>query len=268
MISWRLLPAFATLLLVGACNRQGEADDGSVPAPAAPEAAQPVVESAAIVRPLSRRDVLLAVAEAQSSYAAATNDGEQQAALDGRPFSFRIRLCGTLNDDFQASFDEKERVLRVAVRPNLTGATLREQKLFAGDWESAEGFWVPRPWLLEPVCPSGRAAPLPAADGSAGPAVPIPSTTGIAQFGSPDRAQSILRGDRAYEITRKLEESASPDPIDLVLEGRLRRLPDGKVINCAGDATLQRPTCIVSAEFDKVRLEQPGGETLAEWSES
>ena len=265
MLASRFPLWLAALVLVGGCDRERKAEEANVIAPPA-ERVEPV-EQPAVVKPLTRRDILLAVAEAQSSYAARTNDGEQQQALDGRPFTFRIRLCGALNDDFQASFDEEEQTLRVSVRPNLTAESLRVGGLIADGRESVEGFWIPRPWLLQATCPAGASAPAPRSDDRERSAAPVPSTIGIAQFGAEDRAQSILRGDRAYEITRKLDEGAAAGPVDLVLEGRLRRLPGGKVISCAGDAILQPPTCVVSAEFDKVRLEQPGGELLAEWSE-
>ena len=235
---------------------------------APPKPAVEPVQPPLAIEPLARRDILLAVAEVGSAYAAKTDDAEQQKALDGRPFSFRIRLCGTLNDDFRASYDKEEEVLRVSVKPNLTAETLLSRGLDMGGAETVEGFWVPRPWLLQAVCPVGGTAPEAENESTEVPAGRFASSVGIAQFSAEQRAQSILRAGRSYEITRKLEQGEVPREIDLVMEGRLRRLSNGKVISCAGDATSQPPTCVVSAQLDRVRLEQTGGELLAEWSES
>ena len=56
---------------------------------------------------------------------------------------------------------------------------------------------------------------------------------------------------------------------DLVLSGRLKPLPGGKVITCIGNIADQPPNCIVSVEFDRVRIERADNrEPLAEWAAS
>jgi hypothetical protein len=53
---------------------------------------------------------------------------------------------------------------------------------------------------------------------------------------------------------------------DLVLTGRLRRLPEGRVILCRPVAG-SPPACVISAEFEQVRIENNiTGEQLAQWS--
>jgi hypothetical protein len=54
---------------------------------------------------------------------------------------------------------------------------------------------------------------------------------------------------------------------DFVLTGRLRPLPDRRVIACASTGGEDPPACVISAEVDRVRIEAPGpSEVLAEWS--
>ena len=48
--------------------------------------------------------------------------------------------------------------------------------------------------------------------------------------------------------------------------GQTERLPDGRVIACAGDGATAPPRCIVSADFDAVRVARPDGTVVAEWS--
>lgn len=159
-------------------------------------------------------------------------------------------------------------MLRVSVRPTLNAEVLRTLGFAIDESAKVEGFWVPRPWLLEAACPAASPRDAEESASRAGDGGPIPPLVGIAQLDDDGRAQSIVRDGRAYEITRKLPEETSPEPIDLVLEGRLQSLRGGKVVTCIGEATRRPPTCIVSVDLDKVRLEQPGGERLAEWSEA
>ena len=51
----------------------------------------------------------------------------------------------------------------------------------------------------------------------------------------------------------------------LLLEGRLAALPKGGTVICHGEATYRRPTCLISAEFDRVAIENAAdGDLLAE----
>jgi hypothetical protein len=267
MIGRPYLPLAGGLALCLASCGTDTAAPGNAAGNELPAAEEVSRAPAAVEQPLARRDILLAVVEAASSHAAGTGDGARQQALDGRPFRFRIGLCDARNDDFSASFEEEERVLRVAVRPNLDEQALRSAGFDLPEDGMVEGFWIPRPWLLAAACPPAPAAgPAPTGEAEP-PPVPAPPLVGIAQFGAEGRAQSIVRDGRAYEVTRKLEEGTAPGPIELVLEGRLQRRPGGRVISCAGRDPARPPTCVVSVRLDGVRLEQAGGELLAEWRE-
>lgn len=239
-----------------------------------------------ISEPLSRRDLLLATAGAASDFAAGVDDAERQRELDGQPFSFAIRLCqgDTGGAMFRSSFDEESRVLRLEVRPDIEANSPVIQQLSGPGIEAVEGFWIRKPWLLDPACPAAAPAAPPFEQREAGEAAeqdaeatqgaaerrlepPLP-WVGIAEFHDQASDRSSRRGDRPYEMTRRLPEGARVGAVDLLIEGRLRALPAGKVIVCAGGSTATPPTCIISVRIDTVSLRQPGGEMLAEWSQS
>ena len=75
-----------------------------------------------------------------------------------------------------------------------------------------------------------------------------------------------------YEIgdaVKVLEDGALPSRqgYDLVLSGRLKKLPDGRVIACRALGVEAPPECVISAQFDRVRIQTPDGKsTLGEWS--
>lgn len=285
MVRLFLLPVILlTALALGGCqvdvgnNSQNDVAATNLTEPPAPEPpALPTVEA-----PLTRRDVLLATIEAASDFATGVDDRERQRALDGRPFSFRMRLCGTGGPLGQSSFDAEERVLRVEVRPTITAESPVVQPLLGERFEAVEGFWVPRPWLLQAGCPRTAPAPAPAgAEAEASeeaeqspsreqaepPVATVPaSTVGLAEFFEPSSDRSQRREGRPYTLTRKLGENVQPGPVDLVLSGRLSRLPEGKVITCTSLQPAGPPTCIVSVRVDTVRLEDPSGALLAEWT--
>jgi hypothetical protein len=155
----------------------------------------------------------------------------------------------------------------------------------AGDaFEAAEGFWVPRPWLLQPGCPVVPPPTAPAQPAEAGTAKNPPSEAakakvapqpvaqqrvGIAQFFSDTDSRTLRRDGRPYEATKVLEIGQAPSAqgYDLVLSGRLKRLPNGRVIRCRVERPDLPPQCIVSASFDRVWIERPDTkESLAEWN--
>lgn len=237
----------------------------------------------AVEAPLTRRDLLLAAVEAASDHAAGVDDRERQRPLDGRLFSFRIRLCEPVNTLGVSSYDVDERVLRVEVRPNITIDTAAVQPLVGERFEAVEGFWVPTPWLLQAACPQRSSAAEPSvADAAASaeppvapdepqmeqsPTVSIPSVTvGLAQFFDPASDRARLRSGRPYNVTKKLAEGTQPGPVDLVLSGRLSRLPESRVINCVSRQAAAPPSCIIAVRIDTVRLEDPSGELLGEWT--
>ena len=91
---------------------------------------------------------------------------------------------------------------------------------------------------------------------------------GIAQFFTKGEARTQRRDERAYEATRTLAEDEAPsrEGYDLILSGRLKRLPDGRVIACAVSDRDSPPACVISVQFDRVWIERPDSrEMLAEW---
>ena len=92
---------------------------------------------------------------------------------------------------------------------------------------------------------------------------------GIAQFFTKADSRTGRRDQRAYETTKVLAEGERPSPegYNFVLSGRLRALPEGRVINCRAPSFDRPPDCVVSAEFDRVWIERPNSKAVvAEWS--
>jgi hypothetical protein len=267
--SAHLLSLFAVCMAVAACGSQDSSPGSNqIASPIVPPATPEVTKVPSVDQPLERRDLLLAALEAGSNHALGLDDKAEQQKLNGRTFTFRIRLCGDAANLAQ-SFDEAKRVLKVEVRPDIASesAIVREVDTQAA---AAEGFWVPHPFLLQQGCP--RPASPPASEVQAAPAPQQQQqqqqTVGIAQFFGPDDVRADQRGSRPYSITEELAEGQAPEPIDLVLQGRLQRLGSGKVITCVDAPGGERPTCLISARFDRVTMETASGRTLGEWSRS
>lgn len=250
--------------------------------------------------PLDRSALLASVAKAASAAASGQADPAAQRALDGRQFELRIRFgCrGPVPEGEQRwlgwSFDTEERRLRVEARPTITGEDPIIETLALPAFEAVEGFWIPRPWLLQPACPAaavqlpaaataeeGQAAEEPqaakeaeAADGRqpapAEPQVRAPRV-GLAEFFTEADPRSARRDGRPYQFVRTLEEGTAlgSDGYTLVLAGRLRALPGKGVILCSVRGPDVPPDCLVSADFDRVWIERPdNGEMIAEWRTS
>lgn len=267
--------------LLAACNRT-PVENGMVeehePTAQAPEpsASQALPSVAA---PLNRRDLLLAVAEAASDYAAGIDDLDDQRSLDGRPFALAIRFCeGDRGRLFQSSLDEEKGVLKLQVRPDLDQGALAESRWGPAQFEAVEGFWIPRPWLLEASCPATggppeatKAAPNSSevSEAATSSRADAPqSTIGIAQFFEETSSRSRRRGGRPYEVTRTISPGTAVGPTDLLVEGRLNALPDGRTITCSGRSPAAPPQCIISVRIDKVSLRQLGGQILGTWGEA
>jgi hypothetical protein len=305
----RATSSFAILLLAAALAscRGGEADNS---ANVTSDANQVVTSIPAVpIREpaLNRAELLAAVAKAASAAALGAADGADQLQLDGRQFEVRIRFgCRGPSSELSESWlgwtqEPGKNTLRVRAKPTIsiedpTVATIAGEQV-----EAVEGFWIPRPWLLQAECPAGAATLAPEAQQSPGPDVqmqpnktpqkkpvervgdqslsatasqqpeePLPAAprVGIAQFFTATDARTGRRDNRAYEAVKALDEGAGivSRGFDLVLSGRLRALPGRKVINCTTNSFDQPPECLVSVKFDRVRIEQPGSaEVIAEW---
>jgi hypothetical protein len=249
---------------------------------------------------MDRASLLAAVAEAASAAAAGAQMPETIQSLDGRQFEIRIRFgCrGPASDLGERwlgwSFDPAERRIRVRARPTISGDDPLVEQIGDDRFEAVEGFWIPRPWLLQPVCPAAAAVQgttgagqpdssdagqppeqqeergsgtVPAQDGLGEP-IPAAPTIGIAQFFTSEDPRSRRRGTRPYQAAHTLKEgqALSSQGYNLVLSGRLRALPGRGVIHCIPRNPDAPPQCLVSAEFLRVWIEQPDTrDVIAEW---
>ena len=266
----------AGLACLAAC--QQPKPQGNVQEPAAEPA--PQLPTVPRLESLDRGAILAAVAQAASASAAGADDSTAQRALDGRQFEFRIRFgcrgpSAALREQWLGwSFDEVSRTLRVRAKPTLTGEDPLVQELGGGVFEAVEGFWVPRPWLLQPICPATVAvqtAPVDevAEDSKVAEPLPLWPRIGMAQFFSETDPRTGRRSVRPYEAVKTLDSGVAIDSqgLDLVLSGRLKALPGKRVIACRAKGAQSPPECIVSTEFDRVWIETPGSEkVIAEWS--
>jgi hypothetical protein len=273
-------------LLVGiavtaaACGPAEQANDSAPVANATEEPAANVSAAPLVPSVMDRAALLEAVWRAAAAAGAGSDDSQVQRGLDGRPVEFTIRFgCAGPEEKLKSaplgwSFTEADRTLRVRAAPTLTGASPEIRELLGEEIEAVEGFWIPRPWLLEPVCPRtaaidpGRGEAAEPAD-QASPAVQPSGRVGIAQFFTEDDARTGRRDRRAFDSLKILEKGQpiGSQGFNLVLAGRLRALPGKRVINCIAANGDSPPDCVVSADLDRVRIEQPDtGEVVAEWS--
>ena len=270
---------FLGLMAASACGRQQQ------PAPQVaenePETQLPVIPKPE--PPIDRAALLGAVREAASASAAGIGLPESVRDLEGKQFELRIRFgCRGASDDLSGqslgwSYDAEENRLRVRAQPTIS----KKDPLVAGiageKIESVEGFWIPRPWLLQAVCPAKpaqAASPEPVTN-SVAPAepsavaepTPAAPRIGIAQFFTPQDPRTRQRGGRAYEAVKTVLPAGVPTQgFNLVLAGRLRALGDRGVIQCVARNPASPPECVISAEFLHAWIERPGsGEIVAEW---
>jgi hypothetical protein len=152
--------------------------------------------------------------------------------------------------------------------------------------EAVEGFWIPRPWLLDAACPLGQ-APIPTEPqespgpkkvagsdeprSTAEPSAPAPDwpRIGLVQFYMEGDSRTGRRDRRAYEAVKTLDGQSpvGAQGFNLVLSGRLEALSGRPVIQCDAASPDSPPDCVVSAEFDRVWIESPDGKSIiAQWS--
>jgi hypothetical protein len=277
------------LLLATACQQRQETANA---ANAVERSAVPDIPLPTPQPPVQREQLLLAATRAASAYATGADDSAIQKELIDRKFEFRIRFgcAGEVQDSPNAPFywklDPTSGALKVRVTPGLSPDDAPVKALAGEAFETVEGFWIRRPWLLTPSCPAADVAPGPSADQPAAqsPGAPanagaaatpatsreeaVRQTLGIAQFFTASGPRTMRRSGRPYEATKKLAAGDVPEGgFDLVLTGRLAALPNGRVIACTRSPVDERPSCIVSVEFGKVSIERADThEQLAVWS--
>lgn len=297
-----LIVLSAAAAALAACDRQQPPAEDNL-------AEEPVVNLPSVPRPdppIDRASLLAAIAEAASATAAGAEMPETVRSLDGRQFELRIRFgcrgpATELRDRWLGwSFDPEERRIRVRARLTISMDDTLVSEFSGDEFEAVEGFWIPRPWLLQPVCPAAaaahsaasesrsgaqpdsrrgqgqsrerpqaeEAADSAAAEDQRGEPMPTPPRFGIAQFFTSEDPRTRRRDSRPYEAAHTLDEgkAISSQGYDLVLSGRLRALPGRGVIQCSARGPDSPPECVVSAEFLRVWIEQPGTrDVIAEW---
>ena len=294
------LAPIAAATAVAACQQDPAADTNADQ--------EPVLNLPSVPKPqppIDRAALLAAVTEAASSTAAGTEMPKSVGSLDGRQFEIRIRFgCSGPAADLTErwlgwSFDPEVRRIRVRAMPTISSDEPLVEQIGDEQVEAVEGFWVPRPWLLAPVCPAAVAArrataeeqsqatenqqqaqlaarekqqPAKAAEDPAADEVrePLPAAPriGIAQFFTKEDPRSRRRDMRPYQAAHTLPEgqALSSQGYNLVLSGRLRALPARGVIHCISRSADTPPECIVSAEFLRVWIEKPDSRAvIAEW---
>jgi hypothetical protein len=248
----------AAVSLLAACTRPAEREPQ--PPPALPRPALPTTEPV-----LTRADVLAAVGQAASAYAAGTTYPDAVTALAGRkfevvaPFGCDGPATGEDLDGYTVSRDGRALTLQ-----------LRSVQWQSPFWltaladstpaEAAEGFWLRRPWLAGSNCPSKT----PLVEG----ATSTPETVGLVRVFEAGGSRVSRRGERPYRITVRTEPEThlAVPGFRLVLEGRIAEA-DGRPIRCRSRSVDERPTCLVRVAFDRISFRSAAGETLAEWRE-
>ena len=281
-----LLALLAATAAAAACQQKQPQDHNA--------AEEPVVNLPIVPRPqppLDRAALLGVIAEAASATAAGAEMPEAVRSRDGRQFELRIRFgCGGPETDLGNrwlgwSFESESRRIRVRAMPTISKDDPLIEQLGDGKFEAIEGFWIPRPWLLQPVCPAvaaihaaspptteqaqNEADSAESSEGQLDEPVPRSPRIGIAQFFTKEDPRTRRRGMRPYEASHTLAEgkAISSQGYNLVLSGRLRALPGRGVIQCTARNANSPPECVVSAEFLRVWIEQPDTrDVIAEWS--
>ncbi|MBB4615336.1 hypothetical protein [Novosphingobium taihuense] len=274
--------ALAAFIALAGCQRSDPAPEAS----ATPEVAEdsPSTTTAAVkaLSALGRAEILVAVAAAADEVAAGNPLPKSNIELANRSFELTMPIaCGDgANGGWGSwSFDPATKVLRVSFsRQNWAGDPLFADLANGQPFETAEGFWIERPWTRSEQCPR------PAADAET-PETPEKADSKIAdvkpavqaapdnrlalvQYFSSDAPRKLLRGKRPYAYTAKLAKDAEPTPraFRIRIEGRITAFGDGQPVHCVNGQTTKPPVCAVAVEFGKITLEDAAtGEPLADW---
>jgi hypothetical protein len=282
--NFRLLTAGAALALtLPSCSQPADNDPGADATTNDP-VAEPILAQSPV---LNRGALLLAIAEAASAFSAGIDDSKAQRELDGRQFSVRLPFAcaGPLTGDADApmkmTLRSDSKVLEVRAVPTIGPndvAMERDEQGEDNPIRAIEGFWIEWPWMMAEQCPPS--AQLPPTDPfmtmrAAGkvddlpPAPPEPErTAGIAQFFTATDSRLASRSGRDYHRVVPLAEGvAAPKGLYLMLEGRLRTWPDGKVIRCSASQHGGRPPCIAGSTIDRVAIERADDlSVIGEWT--
>lgn len=275
----------AALGIAAGCKQRDAADP--TPRNTVADSASAVAEVPQPTPLLDRAGLLDAIGTAANAFAAGSDDRKVQANLKGRRFAVRMPFA------CNGPVDEKSTApLRMTTRAGSRGFEIRavpdldaagaEIDQAGGDnpaaIQSVEGFWFRYPWLLAEQCPAPRAPGVadrnpsvtlgPDASVEQAAAQEMERSAGIAQFFTSEDSRLLHRSGRDYRKVVALPKgSAPPKGLFLLLEGRLRAWPDGKVVRCRDPGKGKRPSCIAAATIDRVAVERIDDRSiLAEWT--
>ncbi len=220
---------------------------------------------------LRRADIAAFADRAADAFSSGAPLPEDMRGLAGRrfeivlPFGCSGPAATTSAAPLRWFYDAAQERLRIDV--SATQWDLADWGL-AGDGEqTAQGFWISRPWSSAETC-AGVSNPVAVSD--AEPVTLTGQTLGIAQFGSLPGAGSDAAGPRSFNTVKRI----APSELDasrgfgVTLSGRIARFPGGAPVRCRQPGgSEQRPICLVAASFEEVTLQALGsGEALATWA--
>jgi len=235
------------------------------------------VQSAPIP-PLNRADLIAAAQEAGAIYGAGAMTGAANRDLVGRRFLVRLPF-GCLGpstapgaEPARWEFDTARRTAKLSAEPQAWTETNWISKITGPkQFDSIEGFWIARPWLVSDACPKRQDqspdAPPPS---PAAPPAPPSQSVGLATFVPNRDARASRRALRSYQAAfrpRPNDVAAfGTQGFQLVLTGRVGSYADDSAIHCYSPSLDDRPVCLINVEIDSVAFIDVAMETsLAEW---
>ena len=280
-LPWLTLGFVAGVVLAGCRPVPDPGAEETVTNQPAQPAPRPIAEP-----PIDRERLLASVARAASAYAAGGDISQVDRALDGKRFEIRLRFgCGqpaTNGNSNGWTVDADGKTVRLKAVPDISFDDPLVRRLAGAEGvEAVEGFWLKRPWLQTDACPR-QPAPAPKPEPPSDEAADPPDETkaaliaprdvprvGIAQFFTETDSRTRRRSARPYEAVKSVDEirGVQADGFNLVLSGRLKAGPAGRVIACGSASIDSWPDCLIFADIDQVRMERPETrEVIAEWA--
>lgn len=293
--AWIAASGFVLLILFAFVLKRPGPEPAALPARPAPPPAPSARPSPVAPPPLDRAALIAAGHRAASAWA--TGAPPADGGLVGRSFTLRIPFscAGPSAPDALAPmgwrYDAEAQTLRIRVAPQtFTDTKLLQAIAGTAEFETAEGFWIDRPWILSDACPTPPPPePAPAPEEAAPPdeaeaaeaeaeageepaEAPTPApprqTLGLVELSAPGAPRARRRDGQAYQLVRKIAPDAlrAEQGFRLVVEGRIEALPGQGALACHADRRDVPPRCLIFARIARVAIENGAtGERLAEW---
>lgn len=309
--AWIAASGFVLLILFAFVLKRPSPEPRAAPAPApAPIRSAPAANTPVAPPPLDRSALIEAARRAGSAWA--TGAPAPEAGLAGRSFRLSIPFgCegpaeGETMPAMGWRYDEAAETLRIRVAPQtFTDTPLLRAIVEDAEFETAEGFWVDRPWILSDACPARapaedvavaaeadaaeqRASPKAVSDdaerggagggeageGEAGagavePPAPSPrQSLGIVELSAPGAPRARRRDGQAYQLVRRIapDALAAERGFRLLVEGRIEAPAGQSALGCHAARRTLPPRCLIFARIARVAIENgTTGEMLGEW---